>query len=137
MSADQPGKSKLVIDDDWKERVQAEKEALQKKTEPEQEAPAEPVSLPPPSFPLLLTSMATQALAEMGQITDPDGKASIRLDYAKHVIDTLGMLEEKTKGNLTREETAMLTQILHELRMAFVAVSRQVAAAGKTSEKKL
>ena len=135
MSADQPGKSKLVIDDDWKERVQAEKEALQKKTKPEQKAPDEPLPIPPASFPLLLSSMATQALAELGQIPDAEGKTGVRLDHAKHVIDTLGMLEEKTKGNLTRDETAMLTQILHELRMAFVAVSRQVAAA-KTTEKK-
>ena len=136
MSADQSGKPKIVVDDDWKERVQAEKEALQKKTEPKQQGPAEHVPLPPASFPLLLTSMATQALAELGQIPDVEGKPSVRLDHAKHVIDTLGVLEEKTKGNLTRDESAMLTQILHELRMTFVAVSRQVAAAGKTSEKK-
>ena len=76
--------------------------------------------------------MATQALAELGQIPDASGKATVRLDLAKHVIDTLAVLEEKTRGNLTQEEEVMLTQLLHELRMTFVAVRQKLSAQGKS-----
>ena len=132
MASEQPEKPKIFVDDNWKERVQAEKEALKQGGAKEQPADASTApgaeKLPPASFPLLLTSMATQALAEMGQIPDASGKATVRLDLAKHVIDTLAVLEEKTRGNLTQEEQVMLTQLLHELRMTFVAVRQQLAA---------
>ena len=64
----------------------------------------------------------------MGQIPAPDGKPVIQLDHAKHFIDTLGVLEEKTKGNLTSDEAAMLTNVLHELRLLFVSVGKQSGA---------
>jgi hypothetical protein len=76
-------------------------------------------------------SLATQALASMGQIPGADGNPVIELDHAKHFIDTLGILDEKTKGNLTLEESTMLTNALHELRLLFVAVGKQRAAAKK------
>lgn len=132
MASEQPDKPKIIVDDDWKERVQAEREALKQgtaKTPPRQTAAgAESDKLPPASFPLLLTSLATQALAELGQIPDPSGKATVRLDVARHIIDTLAILEDKTRGNLTHEEQAMLTQLLHELRMTFVAVRQKIAS---------
>ena len=139
--SDQPAKPKIIVDDNWKERVQAEKEALQQEshdkeppssTEPETaDSKAQPVhDVPPASFPLLVTTLATQALAAMGQIPDPEQKESIlRLDVARHHIDTLSILEEKTKGNLTPDETAMMSNVLHELRMLFVNVQSQGASA--------
>ena len=131
--SDQPAKPKIIVDDNWKERVQAEKEALQQESQDQQsqsttEAEASttdpPVhDVPPASFPLLVTTLATQALAAMGQIPDPEQKEPIvRLDVARHHIDTINILEEKTKGNLTPEETAMMSNVLHELRMLFVNV---------------
>ena len=128
MPEEQEGKPKIIVDDDWKEKVQAEKEAMQKQAEQKRRQAAGPESPPPASFPILVTSLATQAFAELGQIADPSGKPRVRLDHARHIIDTLGMLEEKTKGNLTREESAMLTQVLHELRMVFVTVSSRPRA---------
>jgi len=139
MTAEQPEKPKIIVDDNWKERVQAEKEALKRGAPPQpaaQPSAAEPSAaepsaaaggekVPPASFPLLLTSMATQALAELGQLPDPSGKTAVRLDHAKHVIDMLGVLEDKTRGNLTQEEQALLTHLLHELRMTFVAVRQK------------
>lgn len=132
MSTDPSQKPKIIVDDNWKEKVQAERESLQKKEEnpPPKEEQSE---IPPPSFPFLVSSMATQVLAELGQIPDSTGKSMVRFDHAKHVIDTLGMLEEKTRGNLTAEESAMLTQMLHELRMIFVAVRQQAATAKPAS----
>jgi uncharacterized protein DUF1844 len=80
--------------------------------------------LPPPSFALLIATFGSQAMVALGQAPSPlDGKTELRLDLAKHAIDTLDILQEKTKGNLTADETAMLEGVLHQLRMAYVAAS--------------
>ena len=144
MSEEERGKPKIIIDDDWKSRAQAEKEQLQKEAEAKQKqqpaavagdepssSPSESaadVPLPPASFSFLVTSLATQAVAAMGQIPAQDGKPVVQLDHAKHFIDTLGVLDEKTKGNLTPDEAAMLTNVLHELRLLFVTVGKQFGA---------
>ena len=49
-----------------------------------------------------------------------DGKTEIRLELARHAIDMLDILEQKTKGNLTADEAAMLEGILHQLRLEFM-----------------
>lgn len=149
MSEEEATKPEIIIDDDWKSRAQAEKEQLQKEAEakrkqqPTASAPEEPspspaepaadVPLPPASFSFLVTSLATQAVAAMGQITAPDGQPVVQLEHAKHFIDTLGILDEKTKGNLTADEAAMLTNVLHELRLLFVTVGKQSVAAAQES----
>ena len=80
--------------------------------------------LPPPSFELLLHTYASQALVAFGHVPNPiDGKKEVRLDLAKHAIDMLAILEEKTKGNLTHDEAAMLEKILHELRFQYIGAS--------------
>ena len=59
----------------------------------------------------------------MGLVPDPvSGKPNVNRNLAKHFVDTLGILEEKTRGNLTDDEAALLTETLHQLRMAYVAV---------------
>lgn len=132
MSEDQKER-KIVVDEDWKGQVEREKEAAeaarkeaqrQKEDGVEQPPPEAPdVQLPPASFAALVTSLAAPALAAMGQVPDPaEGHPVVRPDVAKHYIDTLGMLEEKTKGNLTPDESRMLSEILHQLRMLFVSV---------------
>ena len=124
MSEEPQGKPKIIVDDDWKERVQAEKEALQ--DEPD-EGPVDndaAGSIPPASFPMLLSSIATQALLGLGQIPDPTtGKPIVRPDLAKHHIDMLAVIEEKTAGNLSDEESKMLIGTLHELRMMYVSAT--------------
>ena len=129
MTDEQEGKRKIVVDSDWKEQVQAEKEAAQRPATDEPPPEESENQLPPATFPLLVSSLATQALMMMGQIPDPGGKVSVELDHAKHTIDMLGMLEEKTKGNLTTEEAAMMEQVLHQLRMVYVAVAKNPDAA--------
>jgi hypothetical protein len=77
--------------------------------------------LPPPSFSLLVATFASQAMVAFGKVPDPiEGKTEIRLELARHAIDMLDILEQKTKGNLTADEAAMLEGILHQLRIEFM-----------------
>ncbi|NLE39632.1 MAG: DUF1844 domain-containing protein, partial [Pirellulaceae bacterium] len=78
-------------------------------------------------LPLLVTTLATQAMAAMGLIAHPGAGQQVTRDLpqAKHFIDTIGLLEEKTKGNCSAEEAAMFESVLYELRMAFVAVKEK------------
>ena len=69
---------------------------------------------------------AQNAALFLGQIPNPQtGKGEINLELAKMFIDQLGMIQEKTRGNLTNEETAVLRNTLSNLQMAFVEVSQQ------------
>jgi len=62
----------------------------------------------------------------MGMIPDPQsGQRVAVLDLARHHIDMLGVLEEKTKGNLTEEEEQLLSGALYELRMQYVELQQQ------------
>ena len=141
---DNPEKSKIFVDEDWKSQVQAEKEkarqaaesptvggaATPKSTTSADEPPDGP--LPPASLPFLLTTLATQAMIALGQVPNPiTGKADLRLPQAKHYIDMLGMLEQKTAGNRSAEESALLYDLLHQLRMAFVLMQ---TAPGRTTD---
>ena len=136
MSAEKPTQPKIIVDSNWKERVQAEKEALREESESgSDQSQGQPQSsaqeIPPASFSLLVSSFATQALAALGQIPDPEQQEPlIRLDLARHYIDMLNMLEEKTKDNLNSDESMMLSNVLHELRMLYVAVQNQGVSPG-------
>ena len=78
--------------------------------------------LPPANFMVLLSTLATQAMASLGFIPDPStGKPNVNRPMAKHFIDMLAMLQEKTKGNLDEEETNHLRDALHQLRMTYVS----------------
>lgn len=136
MSEEQDSEKKIVVNSDWKEQVRQEKEGLQ--GELESEAPSTPPAtepeaapspgagqFPPADFMLLISMLATQAFSAMGQIPDPvTGQASKHPEVAKHMIDLLAVLEVKTKGNLEPQEKAALESVLHQLRMAFVAVGK-------------
>lgn len=139
-----PGEEpKLIIDSDWKNQAQAEKDRLEqaaaaKKTKSPAagisgagaEGEAEGEADGPAGFKDLVAMFATQAMSYMGYFPDPrTGQAVVALDYAKINIDMLGILEEKTKGNLTEEESAFLQRTVGELRMAFVELSKAVAKA--------
>src|ERR1700704_4999734 len=70
---------------------------------------------------------AQNAALFLGQIPNPQtGQGEVNLELAKMFIDQLGMIQEKTRGNLTNEEAAVLRNTLSNLQMAFVEVSRQV-----------
>lgn len=124
------GDPKIIVDDDWKSQVEKEKEQL-KQEEASGDSPAsdEQGEMPPASFLVLLSTLATQAMAAMGLVPDPvTGQPHVNRPIAKHFIDILAMLQEKTKGNLSEEESANLRDGLHQLRMAFVATQNAPAS---------
>lgn len=129
--SDQQDEPKIVVDEDWKSRVRAEREAARKAKAPPtpEEEPADEAAagrLPPASFEVLISTLMAQSLTAMGKLPDPvQGHPIVRPDLAKHYIDMLGMLEEKTKGNLTKDEAGMLDGVLHQLRMTFVTTRKE------------
>lgn len=78
---------------------------------------------PPATFEMLVTMLFTQAMAALGQLPGPDGQmGSVNKPFAKYFIDTVELLGEKTKGNLSDDESKMMSEALHAMRMAFVSV---------------
>ena len=88
----------------------------------EKEAPAvEETQLPEINFSTFIFSLSSSALFHFGEIPDPSsGTKEKNLPMAKHTIDILGMLEEKTEGNLTPDEEQLFKNILYDLRMLYV-----------------
>ncbi len=129
---------KLVIDEDWKEQVEREREEARLRDEGgDSAATSQPTGaagadddfggdIPPASFHFLVSTLATQTLAALGQLPDPvSGQPTVRKNLAQHHIDTLVMLQEKTTGNLTHDEEQLLDDAIHQLRMIFVSVGQQ------------
>ncbi len=80
--------------------------------------------MPEVTFSTFILSLNTSALVHLGHLPDPvTNEKKIDLVLARHTIDTLDMLREKTKGNLTREEENLLNSILYELRILYVKAS--------------
>jgi hypothetical protein len=164
---------RIIVDEDWKTRVEAEKEQLRQREleqpAPDEAAPASsaeptdaegteppsaaasashtdapqsgtqgepPPQLPPATFRSLVETLSMQAMASLSEATQPPGDASsssgdlpdprFHLAMAKYLIDTLGILEQKTQGNLSDDEARHLEETLHDLRMAFVAIRQKV-----------
>lgn len=93
-------------------------------TPPEAEAPS--AELPPADFQYLVLFLATQAMLCLGEQPDPStGDRIQNLPAAKHTIDLLGVIHEKTKGNLTDDESQLLDNMLYDLRMRYVRTSGQ------------
>ncbi len=138
MNSQSEPEKKIIVDTDWKEQVRKEKqqqaaeesqaeEATSGSTANREAASAQPAGgLPKPDFMMLISMLATQAFAALGQIPDPQtGQAIHQPELAKHMIDLLAVVEEKTKGNLTPQEDQALENLLHELRMAYVALTQK------------
>jgi hypothetical protein len=115
---------KIIIDEDWKSKVQAEKESFEKESEhlqPEADIPHDP-PMPPASLEMLLTNLATEAMMALGQIPHPTtGKMSFLPNQAKFLIDTIAVIKDKTSGNSTAAETQAIDSLIHQLRMAYIS----------------
>jgi hypothetical protein len=83
--------------------------------------------VPQPTFSTLVQSLVTQILFYLGDLSPRGVEPQLNLDMAKHNIDMLGVLEEKTKGNLSPEEQRLLDGALYETRMRYVNVAQQYA----------
>ena len=77
--------------------------------------------MPEVTFSAFIMSLSTSALFHLGEIADPaTGKRLFDLDLAKHAIDTLAMIQNKTKGNLEKDEEELLKNILYDIKIRFV-----------------
>ena len=144
---------KLHIDSDWKAQAQAEKDRLSEKESARASASGgaqhrgqpgpqhgaqhgaqlgdhpDEGELPPADFRALVATLASQAMMGLGAYADPQsGRAVIDIQGAQFAIDLLGVIEEKTRGNLTADEASELTEILAQLRARFVQIAKLVAA---------
>ena len=88
---------------------------------PREDVLQEEAQLPEINFTNFLLSISTSALIQLGEVPDPVSKQSVKqLPLAKQTIDLIGMLQEKTKGNLSSEEGKLIEYILYDLRMRYV-----------------
>src|SRR3954451_12920632 len=147
--------AELHIDTDWKKQAQEEKKRLaEEQAKREAEAAAAAASKPaapavPPgvapvgpaagtpdragrggqraeaSFGTLVQSQMTQAMFYLGELVAPGQAPVLNLDMAKHHLDMLHVLEEKTVNNLTEDKQRLLDHALYDLRTRFVAVASQ------------
>jgi hypothetical protein len=117
----------FVIRDKRFSAPKEEKGESQIKEEPKVEGAAEQDSfaqqgpLPEIDFTNFMLSLSTSALIQLGEIQDPfTQKSAKNLPLAKQTIDLIGMLKEKTKGNLSPEEEKVIEYVLYDLRMRYV-----------------
>ena len=100
------------VDETWKDAVRREGEGR-----PETPKPV----VPGPDFAAFVSTLALQALAALGELPrERDAEPTVDLPQAQYLIDTLQMLSDKTKGNLSEQETNEMNTLLYELRMKFV-----------------
>ncbi len=115
---------KKKVDESWKDSIRENtiKGDTPGASEPGGGFPTEP------GFSELISSLGMQALAALGEIAHPlTHETTPDLFQAKYLIDTLEMLSEKTKGNLTQEEELMIKELLYALHMKFVQKSEATA----------
>ena len=104
------------------EEAAGKEEAVKEPPEPEAETTTEEdTALPEVNFSTFVFSLSSSAFFHFGEIPDPTtGQKQKNLPMAKHSIDILSMLEEKTRGNLTVDEEQLIKNILYDLRMRYV-----------------
>lgn len=120
---------RLHIDSDWKAQAQAEKERLAEQEAARAANAPDGGEMPVADFHALVMTLGSQAMMGLGAYGDPQtGRVVIDLPGAQFAIDLLGVVEERTKGNLTAEESAELGEVLAQLRARFVQVAKLVAA---------
>lgn len=128
------------VDEGWKEQVEKERQTPPAAKGPKMEPPrpSEPTlkarrrpatpgtqEAPGTDFGLFLSSLSMQAMVALGEMAHPaSGAAQEDLEQARYLIDVLGLLQEKTQGNLTAEEASLLEGVLYELRMKYVSKTR-------------
>ena len=131
---------KKRVDESWKEQAEREKHVVTGSgptgaapTAPQTQPAAETAGSdesPQARFDLFVSGLAVEAFVALGEMPHPRTKRqTINLPQAKYLIDLLGVLDEKTKGNLSVEEERLLKETLYQLRMQYLAKSGRVAPA--------
>lgn len=101
------------IDENWKNQINKEKDRLKDENK----------DFHQPNFSILLSSLSMQAMISLGKLENPvNGKKEQNLEQARFLIDTLDILKDKTKGNLSSEEEHLLDDSLYHLRMNYIEI---------------
>jgi hypothetical protein len=136
---DEPVKKR--VDESWKEQAEREKHAAGAAAASASQQPQTPgqaaaagregtEELPEARFDLFIQGLAMETLIAVGDVPHPaTRKQTVNLPQAKYLIDLLGVLEEKTKGNLTVDEERLFKDLLYQLRMRYLTKSGGVAPA--------
>lgn len=124
-------KDRRSFDDKGQAREQQETEAEKAETpRGKAEAPGErpkrsSIPLPEVNFTALVFSLSSSALLHLGEMPDPESGRNVRdLPLAKHAIDTIAMLKDKTRGNLSEEEQKFTETVLTDLRWRYVKAAK-------------
>jgi hypothetical protein len=137
----------LHVDTDWKKQAQEEKRKLAEQAAAKAAAPAVTPPSPPAgtsaaaparaarraagevpvaNFSSLVQSLLTQTLYYLGDLASANGQQRMDVDMAKYQLDVMTMLEDKSRNNLTPEESTLLDAALYEGRTRFVNVASQL-----------
>ena len=122
------------VDESWKEQAEREKRAPETTAPPPGTVaapagapgpePAEEEGIPQARFDLFVSGLAVETLIALGDMAHPTTrKQAMNLPQAKYLIDLMGVLEEKTKGNLSADEDKLLKDTLYQLRMRYLSKS--------------
>ncbi len=107
------------------EEAREESASATREVESPQESKDPQEELPSINFPAFIISLSTQALMHLGEISNPvTGKVEKDVAVAKQTIDIIGMLSEKSKGNLDDTEEQLVQEVLYNLRMTYVEAVR-------------
>jgi len=128
---DEPVKKR--VDEAWKEQAEREKSAAvvgppagggPKAAPVPPDAAPEEAGTTEPRFDLFISGLAMETLIALGDMPHPaTRKQALNLTHAKYLVDLLGILEEKTKGNLSVDEERLLKDTLYQLRMRYLTKS--------------
>ena len=135
---------KKRVDESWKEQAEKEKQTAAAAPGPAASTPAGPQQpaaelgqrrpthgaeeMPQAQFDLFISGLAMESLIALGDMPHPaTRRQAVNLPQAKYLIDLIGVLEEKTKGNLSAEEQQLLNDTLYQLRMRYLTKSGGVA----------
>ena len=104
---------------------EAREEIPREEPQTKEERADQDIPLPEINFTNFLLSLSTSVLIQLGEVQDPmTNQNEKNLPIAKQTIDLLGMLREKTKGNLTPDEEKLFENLLYDLRIRYVRATR-------------
>lgn len=128
MSTDSP-EIKASSGEAWKAQMRAENAELERQADSQTGSTPDEAStktIPPADFSALVEMLTTQALIALGMLQPPGSdKNEPQLALGRHFIDLLGVIEAKSAGNLSGEETSLLGGSLHYLRMSYIEISKR------------
>ena len=117
--------SKVKVDEDWKQSVAEEKARARERQEAHAGKDAARPPLPEPSIQFFMAGLYAQTLVLLGEMENPaTGRKTVDIQEAAYMVDTIAMLKDKTRGNLTPDEDAYVQNILTDLRMRYVNAAR-------------